>query len=208
MKPLSKKTKAILATIGTVTAVGALALSSITLAKYVFGRKTKQNAFGLGGERQTSIFFNPNVWTQGTGVNASSETVVVEAHFYMYVWHKNSSSSTDVKSVLSPTANVTPTVEGVHMNLYVFEFDFTTVDQFLFIRWDAKKAGPLSDGSNAFTAGDGFWNQTDDLKYNPAINYYCIDEWGSGSPAKATPATNNIVVGTSELFWSVLSLSS
>ena len=72
----------------------------------------------------------------------------------------------------------------------------------------AKKAGPLSDGSNAFTAGDGFWNQTDDLKYNPAINYYCIDEWGSGSPAKATPATNNIVVGTSELFWSVLSLSS
>ena len=172
--------------------------STVTLAKYITTKKTQQAAWGLGGERMTSIFFNANVWTQGK----DSSGKIVDAAFYMYVWNATIGSSS--AETLIPSAHINPVINNVAMDLYVFEFDTTKKDHFLFLRWNPEV--PVSTDI-AHGEGKGNWNQTDDLEYDEDYNYYCIDSWGTSAsaeePAQATPNTNKIVknLSTGILTW-------
>ena len=193
MRKKGFKTKLLL---GCLSLIGVLAtaFSSVTLAKYIRSEKTTQSAYGLGGEKQVSIFFNANIWKQGKDSSGN----IVEAVYYLYVW--NTSSVEDTKETIVPSAHVTPTISGVKMDLYVFEFDASKLNRMIFLRWNPEIA-PSTD----LTHGDdkGNWNQTTDQTYSPSTNYYCIDEWGTGNPAVATPTTNRIVKNpsTGALTW-------
>ena len=197
MKKLSKKVKILLVALASTVAIGAVSLSTVTYASYVFGKKTKQNAYGLGGERQKSIFFNPNVWTKGTDSSGN----VVDAIYYLYVWKRVGNVDSD-PAVLSPSVHVTPTIptgSGVQMDLFVYEFDTTSYNMMLFLRWDPSKEKSLE-----LTAENGLWNQTIDIADNANINYYCIDSWGTGNPAQATPTTNEILKASNgNLSWRI-----
>ena len=187
-----KRKKALLITCLSLLGVLATTFSSVTLAKFIELRKTQQSAYGLGGERQVSIFFNPNIWKQGK----DSEGNIVDANYYMYVWHSSDAEGT--RTTLLPSAHVTPTISGTKMDLYVFEYDSTTLDHFLFLRWDPSIA-PSADLESG--PGHGKWNQTKDETYSSAFNYYCIDSWGTGDPAEATPSRNRIVKHDNVLSW-------
>ncbi len=164
----------------------AISFSAVTFAKYVEGKKTEQSAFGLGGEREVSIFFNANIWKQGKDSSGN----IVDASYYLYVWYHNDGTGADSKQdILAPSAHITPTISGVVMDLYVYEFDTTTLNRMIFIRWNPEIA-PSTDISHG--DGKGNWNQTDNITYSSTYNYYCIDSWGSGSPAQATPNKNRI----------------
>lgn len=169
-----------------------LAISGYTLAKYAEIQKTGQSAFGLGGERMISIFFNANVWKEGK----DSAGEIVEANYYMYVWH--SSDAENTRKTIIPSAHVTPTIGGTSMDLYVFEFDTNVLNHFLFLRWNPAIA-PSPDLETG--EGHGKWNQTQDQTYDPDTNYYCIDSWGTGDPAEATPTTNKIIKNGNTLSW-------
>ena len=187
-----KKRKVLLVSCISFLSALTLALSGVTLAKFIETRKTDQSAFGLGGERKVSIFFNPNIWKQGK----DAEGNIVDANYYMYVWHSDDAEGT--RATLIPSAHVTPTISGVAMDLYVFEFDTTTLNHFLFLRWDPQIV-PSTDLVSG--EGHGKWNQTKDQTYDSNYNYYCIDSWGSGDPAEAEPTKNKIVKDGSTLHW-------
>ena len=182
-----------------------LSFSFISLAKYVEGKEVNQPAYGLGGERKKSIFFNANVWKQGKDSSGN----IVDAAFYFYAWYHNPDTANENNDnsrqcILAPAAHVTPTVHivsgdsGTVMDLYVFEFDTTLLNRFLFVRWN-----PEREMTTSLDSEHGMWNQTNDITYNSSLNYYCIDSWGSGTPAKATANSNEIVKNnsTDELTW-------
>ena len=172
-----------------------LAVSSVTVAKFVARAKTNQSAYGLGGERMVSLFFNANIWKQGKDSSGN----VVDANYYIYVWHSEYAEST--RTTLIPSAHVTPTISGTAMDLYVFEFDSTKLDSFLFLRWNPEVV-PSAD-----LTSEGKWNQTEDQTYtydethSAYYNYYCIDDWGTGDPATAAPTKNIIIKNGSTLSW-------
>ena len=180
--------------IGCLSAISvfALALSSIALAKYIEYKKTDQSAYGLGGERMVSLFFNANIWKEGK----DSEGNIVDANYYIYVW--NTASPETTRATLIPSAHVTPTVGGTAMDLYVFEFDSTTLNSFIFLRWDPEIV-PSTDLEHG--SGHGNWNQTTDQAFDANYNYYCIDAWGDGNPATADPTRNKIIKNGSTLSW-------
>lgn len=175
----------------------AISFSSFSLAKYVEGKKTDQSGFGLGGERKVSIFFNANIWKQGKDSSGN----IVDASFYLYAWHHNDSTGVDtLAQTLIPSAHVTPTISGTIMDLFVYEYDTTTLNRFIFLRWD-----PTVTPSTDIDYGDGRWNKTVDLTYSSTYNYYCIDAWGpeefSGGPSIATPNKNKINKEGNSLVW-------
>lgn len=182
----------IVSVLSLLTAV-ALSFSPVSLAKYIVGQKTTQSAYGLGGERQVSIFFNANIWKQGKDSSGN----IVDASYYLYVWHNDGSTDTQ-KEVLTPAAHITPTVSGTVMDLYVYEFDATKQNRMLFLRWNPEVAPSID-----LTTPNGKWNQTVDITYSSTYNYYCIDAWGTGTPATATPTHNRIDKNpsTNELTW-------
>ena len=192
-KQKSLKTKLLLGCL-TAAAVLATTFASITYAKYVDSKKTKQSVFGLGGERETSIFFNANIWKQGKDSSGN----IVDAVFYLYVWHTSNAAGT--RTVIAPSAHVNPTIGSTVMDLYVFEYDPNTYNRMIFLRWN-----PEIEPSADLTYGDGHgkWNQTSDVTYSSTVNYYCIDAWGTGTPAQATPTTNYIYKNpsTGNLSW-------
>ena len=168
-----------------------VALASVTAAKFTETKKTTQSAFGLGGEKEVSIYFNANVWKQGKDSSGN----IVDAAYYLYVWYNN--GATDSKqATLIPSVHVTPTIGEVVMDLYVFEFDKYNLNRMIFLRWDPSKAP-----STVLDSAHGLWNKTVDLIYSDSINYYCIDDWGIGDPKVATPNNNRIVKDNSGLHW-------
>ena len=171
MKKTNFRRTAIIGSMLTITSL-AVAFSSISLAKYIDGKKTDQSAYGLGGERKTSIFFNANIWKQGKDSSGN----IVDASYYLYVWYYDGASDSN-QQTLAPTAHITPTISSTVMDLYVFEFDTTTLNRMIFLRWD-----PAVAPSTNITYGSGRWNKTVDLTYSSTYNYYCIDSWGSVSP--------------------------
>lgn len=184
MKEKTKRRLTLMSCLSMILCVLGLVFSSITFAKYVVSKETLQTAHGLGGERQVSIFFNANVWTQGKDSSGN----IVDANYYMYVW--KTSSNPKKETILLPAAHVTPTISGVNMDLYVFEFDKNVYDSFLFLRWNPEEA-PAVDKIVDYNHGK--WNQTSDESYSSSYNYYCIDSWGTGTPSQATPTKNKIV---------------
>lgn len=171
----------------------AISFSAITVAKYVEGKDVAQSAFGLGGEREISIFFNANKWKEGLDSSGN----IVDAAFYLYVWNHNDSTEEDsLQEVLIPSAHVTPTISNVVMDLYVYEFDATKLNRMIFLRWN-----PNNEPSTTLSAENGMWNQTTDITYSSLYNYYCIDDWGTGDPAVATPKSNKILYSENNLVW-------
>ena len=187
----SKRKIALLSSLTLFTTI-AVSFSSITLAKYLETKKTDQSAWGLGGERMTSIFLNANIWKQGKDSSGN----IVDASYYLYVW--NTSDADGTKKIIAPSAHVTPTIGDVVMDLYVFEYDTTTLNRMIFLRWDPAIA-PSTDLIQG--AGHGNWNQTCDISYNSEINYYCIKGWNGATSGKSEYEYNRIDKAGNTLSW-------
>lgn len=170
MKSLSKKKKIlIVSSLSTVCLAVTFSFVGVTVAKYTYGQKAKQSGYGLGGVRETSIFFNANKWREG--VDSSGNPV--EAAYYIYAWYHDSGDSNQV--IISPTAHISLTVSTTVMDLYVFEYDTSILNRMLFLRCD-----PNVEVTTSFSLGSGgVWNQTSDITYSSSKNYYCIDSWGN-----------------------------
>ncbi len=169
MKKSSKLMILAFSALGMTAALTLGTFSSLTASKYVESKKTAQSAFGLGGEREVSIFLNANIWKQGKDSSGN----IVDATFYMYAWYNNGSGDSN-QTLLAASAHVTPTIPtnaGTKMDLYVFEYDTTKWNRMAFFRWNPDVAPTLS---NLET---GIWNQTNNIAYNSERNYYCIKTW-------------------------------
>ena len=176
-------------------AVGAYSVA--TLAKY---RETKSvgQLVSRNGIANTSLFLNPNIWTTGTTSSGDPVTPV----YYMWVILE------DVLVV--PSKHVVHEVSSTMMDLYVFEFKYSWIQNsrgIIFLRANPDVA--ISDYSTFPTSA--VWNRTNDIPYSnflghsDAYNYICITGWtnSGGGYSNSGYSTNRIIKdpSTGELTW-------
>ena len=196
VRKMSKVKKAMLiASIPLVAA--AFSFSAITVAKYVEGRSVGQEV-SRNQMENISIFLNANIWNEGKDSGGN----IVDAVYYMWLITGVSSGQ-----LITPTRHVTPTVSSTVMDLYVFEYKYTWGHRgedpaygFLFIR------GNPEEDIDSYTTWPtaAVWNQTHDIPYNSARNYYCIVGWENPDNGEDhdSPYTYNSILKTgSTLYW-------
>jgi|GEM_PF-5413107 len=145
---------------GLIIALTAISLASVavgataTLAGFTAADNLTTTA-GYSGNLPKNIYFNANYWN------------TAGAEFFIYAWDN---AGTPNHTWLRPIKTITPTINATSFTLYMFRVDTTTYNGgYIFVRMNPEHSADPS--------FEHAWNQTCDVAYNYAPNYFCISQW-------------------------------